>query len=155
MIDRDLAPGDCLNLGLGIWLTCLPWCCSTTALCSITHIENKTEDILHRQLSHLRHLLLGITVSYQEDEFNNGSRGRILGWNIDKRLKSFLPCSSQSTLQLCLEISISSNSLNLVARISRVELLYTVKEKGEKPDRKPYPLPWGLRNPYRNLKSKK
>jgi hypothetical protein len=32
-------------------------------------------------------------------------------------------------------------------------LLYTVKEKGGKPDRKPYPLPYGLRNPYRNLKS--
>ncbi len=29
-------------------------------------------------------------------------------------------------------------------------LLYTVKEKGGKPDRKPHPLP---RNPYRNLKS--
>jgi hypothetical protein len=28
-----------------------------------------------------------------------------------------------------------------------------VKEKGGKPDRKPYPLPYGLRNPYRNLKS--
>jgi hypothetical protein len=26
--------------------------------------------------------------------------------------------------------------------------LYTVKEKGRKPDRKPYPLPYGLRNPY-------
>jgi hypothetical protein len=32
-------------------------------------------------------------------------------------------------------------------------LLYTVKEKGGKPDRKPYPIPYGLRNPYRNLKS--
>jgi hypothetical protein len=31
--------------------------------------------------------------------------------------------------------------------------LYTVKEKGGKSDRKPYPLPYGLRNPYRNLKS--
>jgi hypothetical protein len=31
--------------------------------------------------------------------------------------------------------------------------LYTVKEKGGKPDGKPYPLPYGLRNPYRNLKS--
>jgi hypothetical protein len=30
--------------------------------------------------------------------------------------------------------------------------LYTVKEKGGKPDRKPYPLPYGLRNPYRNRK---
>jgi len=29
-----------------------------------------------------------------------------------------------------------------------------VKKKGEKPDGKPYPLPHGLRNAYRNLKSK-
>jgi hypothetical protein len=28
-----------------------------------------------------------------------------------------------------------------------------VKEKGGKPDRKPYPLPYGLRNPYGNFKS--
>jgi hypothetical protein len=33
-----------------------------------------------------------------------------------------------------------------------VQLLYTVKEKGGKPNRQPYPLPYGLRNPYRNLK---
>jgi hypothetical protein len=33
-------------------------------------------------------------------------------------------------------------------------LLYTVKEKGRKPDRKPHPLPYGLRNLYRNLKSR-
>jgi hypothetical protein len=32
-------------------------------------------------------------------------------------------------------------------------LLYSGKEKGGKPDRKPHPLPYGLRNPYRNLKS--
>jgi hypothetical protein len=31
--------------------------------------------------------------------------------------------------------------------------LYTVKEKGGKPDGKPHPVPYGLRNPYRNLKS--
>jgi hypothetical protein len=30
-------------------------------------------------------------------------------------------------------------------------LTISVKEKGGKPDRKPYPLPYGLRNPYRNL----
>jgi hypothetical protein len=30
---------------------------------------------------------------------------------------------------------------------------YTVMEKGGKPDRKPYHLPNGLGNPYRNLKS--
>ncbi len=39
--------------------------------------------------------------------------------------------------------------------VSTVQLLYTVKEKGEKPYRKPNPLPYGLRNPYRNLKSEK
>jgi len=32
-------------------------------------------------------------------------------------------------------------------------MLYTVKEKGGKPDRKPYPLLYGLRNPYGNLKT--
>jgi hypothetical protein len=32
-------------------------------------------------------------------------------------------------------------------------LLYTVKEKGGKSDRKPHPLPYGLRNPFTNLKS--
>jgi hypothetical protein len=32
-------------------------------------------------------------------------------------------------------------------------LMYTVKEKRGKLDRKPHPLPYGLRNPYRNLKS--
>jgi hypothetical protein len=31
--------------------------------------------------------------------------------------------------------------------------LYTAKEKGGKPDGKPSPLSYGLRNPYRNLKS--
>jgi hypothetical protein len=31
--------------------------------------------------------------------------------------------------------------------------MYTIKEKGGKPDRKPYPYPFGLRNPNRNLKS--
>jgi hypothetical protein len=62
------------------------------------------------------------------------NRGRILGRNPDKSLNIFPPCYSQSPLQLCLE--------------------YTVKEKGGKPDRKPYPLPYGgLRNPYRNPKS--
>ncbi len=30
-------------------------------------------------------------------------------------------------------------------------LTVSVKEKGGKPDRKPFPLPYGLRNPYRNL----
>ncbi len=37
--------------------------------------------------------------------------------------------------------------------VSRVQLLYTVKEKGGQPDRKLYHLSFGLRNPHRNLKS--
>jgi hypothetical protein len=37
--------------------------------------------------------------------------------------------------------------------VSAVQLMYTVKEKGGKPDRKPHLLFYGLRNPYRNLKS--
>jgi hypothetical protein len=80
------------------------------------------------------------------NEFLHG--GPMFGRNPDKSLKSFPPCYSQSTVQLCLEFSISSNSRNLIKF-----LLYTVKEKGGKPDRKPYPLSYGLRNPYRNLKS--
>jgi hypothetical protein len=41
-------------------------------------------------------------------------RGRILGQNTDKSLQSFFPCYSQSPLQLWLEISIFSNSRNLL-----------------------------------------
>jgi hypothetical protein len=80
------------------------------------------------------------------------SRGRILGRNPDKSFKKFPPCNSQSHLQCCLEISISSNARNLL-QFSTVQLMYIVKEKGGKPDRKPYPLLYSLRSPYRNLKS--
>ncbi len=41
-------------------------------------------------------------------------RGRILRQNPEKSLKKFPPCYSQSPRQLCLEISISSNSRNLL-----------------------------------------
>jgi hypothetical protein len=44
-----------------------------------------------------------------------------------------------------LEIYISSNSHNLFT--------VSVLEKGGKPERKPYPLPYGVRIPYRDLKS--
>jgi hypothetical protein len=87
---------------------------------------------------------------------------RIVGQNPDRSLKSFPPCYSQSPLQHCLVISISSypcnllhissNSRNLL-RISTVKLHKNVKGKVWKPDRKSYPLPYVLRNPYRNLKS--
>jgi hypothetical protein len=33
--------------------------------------------------------------------------------------------------------------------VSTVQLMYALKEKGGKPDRKPYPLLYGLRNPHR------
>ncbi len=36
---------------------------------------------------------------------------------------------------------------------SSVTIFYTAKEKGGKPDWKPYPVSYELRNPYRNLKS--
>jgi hypothetical protein len=42
------------------------------------------------------------------------SRGPILGRNQDKSFKSFPSCHSHSPLQLCLEISISLNSRNLL-----------------------------------------
>ncbi len=80
------------------------------------------------------------------------SRGRILGWNPDKSLKSFPSSYSQSPLQLRLEIYIFFKLTKLLT-VSTVQLLYTVDEKGGNPDRKPYPLPYCLRNPYRNLKS--
>jgi hypothetical protein len=67
-----------------------------------------------------------------------------------KVLRVFL--LSISPLQLCLQVSISSNSRNLLCissnscnllTISTVKLLYTVKEKEGKTYRKPYPLPHG------------
>jgi hypothetical protein len=43
-------------------------------------------------------------------------------------------------------MSISSNSLNLL-QLKEFSFLYIVKEKEGKPARKPYSLPYGLRNP--------
>jgi hypothetical protein len=37
--------------------------------------------------------------------------------------------------------------------VSTIHLLYTLKKKGGKTDENHTPLPYGLRNPYRNLKS--
>jgi hypothetical protein len=79
---------------------------------------------------------------------------RILGRNSDKSFKSFLPCYySQSPLQLCPEISISTKSRNLLCISSNsrnllciytVKLVYKGKQKGGKSV---------LRNPYRYLNS--
>jgi hypothetical protein len=83
------------------------------------------------------------------------SRDRILGRNPDKSHKSFSPCYSHSHFySFALRFLFSSNSRNLL-RISTVKLLYTVKDKDGKLYRKLHLLPYGLRNPCRNLKSEK
>jgi hypothetical protein len=66
------------------------------------------------------------------------------GRNPDKSFKSFPPCYSQSPLQLCPEISIfQAHATSFIFlqthATSYVYLHYT--------DRKPHPLPYGLRNP--------
>ncbi len=71
------------------------------------------------------------------------NRGPILGLNPDKSLKSFPPCYSMAPLY-----SIALRFLFLHTHAT------SRKEKWGKPDRNPYQLPYGLRNPYRNLKSR-
>ncbi len=61
------------------------------------------------------------------------SRGQILGRNPDRSLKSFSPCYLQSLLQLCLEISGSSNLRNLLQFLQCV----TVHCKEERRETKP------------------
>ena len=82
---------------------------------------------------------------------NTVTWGRILGRNPDKSIKSFTPCYSESHLGFALRF------LFLQTRATSYSFcrafLYIVKEKGGKPDRKPYPFLYGLKNPYRNLKS--
>ncbi len=79
------------------------------------------------------------------------TEAEFLTQNPDKILKSFPPCYSKSPLQLCLEIFISSNSHNLLEFLQCV----AVHCKGERKKIiwKPHPLPYGLRNPYRNLEN--
>ncbi len=86
-------------------------------------------------------------------EYSWLARGRILRRNPGKSLKIFPPCYSQSPLQLYVEIFFLSK-VSQPLTVFTVQLLYTVKEKGGKPDRKPFPPPtlW-VKNPYRNLKS--
>jgi hypothetical protein len=59
----------------------------------------------------------GHGISCAEDPVYWMYRGQIRGQNPDTSLRCFPPCYSQSPLQLCIEISI-----------------YTLKEKGGKPD---------------------
>jgi hypothetical protein len=66
------------------------------------------------------------------------NRSRILGRNPDKSLKSFPPCYSQPPL----------HALLYFVKLAQPLTVY-VKEKGGNP----YPLPYGFRNPYRDLES--
>jgi hypothetical protein len=65
-----------------------------------------------------------------------------------KVLRVFLLDIYNHHYSFCLEIYISSNSRNLLQFLQ-----YTVKDQRGKSDRKPFSLPYGLRNPNRNLKS--
>ncbi len=70
------------------------------------------------------------------------TRGRILGGNADKSLKSFPPCYSQSPLQLCLG-DFYFFKLEKPLKIATVQLLYTVecrKEENLIENRTPLPM---------------
>ncbi len=66
-------------------------------------------------------------------------------------LRVFLLAIQSHLLQLCLEISISSNSRNLLQVYPEV----AVHCKGEKEENLIENHTYGLRNPYKNLKSEK
>ena len=77
-------------------------------------------------------------------------RGRILGRNLDKASRLFLLVIHSHLYSFALRFLFLQTHATSYSFYST--LLYTVKEKGGKPDRKPYPLPYSVRNPYRNLK---
>ncbi len=68
-------------------------------------------------------------------------RGRILGRNPDKRFPPLLFTVTSTALPWDLHFFKLTQPLTG----STVQLLYTDKEKGRKPDRKPYSLSYGLR----------
>jgi hypothetical protein len=69
-----------------------------------------------------------------------------------KVFRVFLLAIHSRLLQLCLEISSNLRNLLGFLQFSYCTVVHCTGKKG-KPDRKPYSLPYGLRNPYRNLKS--
>ncbi len=78
-------------------------------------------------------------------------RGWILGRNADKSLKRvFLLAIHSHIYTFSLRFLFLQTHATSYSFFS--SLLYTVKEKGRKPNRKPYPLPNTLKNPYGNLK---
>jgi hypothetical protein len=82
------------------------------------------------------------------------SWGRILGRSPDKILRVFFHAIHSHLYSFALRFLLlptheGSNSFPVFT----VQSLHTVKQKGGNPDKQPFPLPYGLRNPYRNLKS--
>ncbi len=74
----------------------------------------------------------------KKKNYRNITGGQVLGRNPDKGITSFPPCYSQSPLQLCLEIYISSNSRKLLQFLQfSYSTLYSVHTH----------LHYGLRNP--------
>ncbi len=76
--------------------------------------------------------------------------GRILGQKPDKSLR---PCFSLSPLQIGPEILFLQTLMYFFKLTKPLTYFYSKLGKGGKPNRKPYPLPYGLRNSHRNLKS--
>ncbi len=77
-------------------------------------------------------------------------RGRIPGRNPDKSLQSFPPCYSKSSLQLWLEISISSNSRNFLQFLQCVTVHCRERRKTWQ---KTHPLLYGETSSLRIFKS--
>ncbi len=113
------------------------------------HFLNRTYLNIHFKNIHLMRL----SVWLPSCNFQNYSKPSNLGvresrgW-IQTSLKSFPPCYSQSFTSTALPWNLYFFKLTQPPTVSTVQLLYTVKDKGGKPGRKPYPLPYGLRNPY-------
>ncbi len=73
--------------------------------------------------------------------------------NPDKSLKSFPPFYSLLPVQLCLEIKKFLQTHATFYVFLQFSYWTLQRRNGGKPDKKTYPLPFGLINPYRNLKS--
>ncbi len=83
------------------------------------------------------------------------TRGRILGRHPDKVHNSFPPCYSQSPLHLCLEISISSNSRNLLQFLQFSYCTLSRRKEENMTENRPLSYGWFKKSTvYRNHKSK-
>jgi hypothetical protein len=94
---------------------------------------------------------LGRCVPWMMRPFDDASLMMSLG--ITYSTEAGLWDENQTKVLRTVLLTIHSFALRFVFLQTYVKLLYTVKEKGGKPDQKPYPLSYGLRNPYRNPKS--